>query len=401
MPQQIRFTILIAALAILPLTASGGPLDESCIVGNRPAATLLFPYFEVDLDDPAGRTTVISLNNLADGPSLARVVMWTDCHLPILSFDVFLEPNDVAPINLRSILTTGNLPVTTPGPDGLAAFPSCSDPITNPNLDGAARANLQAQLTGQPSPADGMCYGSERADNRIAVGFLTVDALNDCSQNIRFPDDPGYFVAGGNGLASNDNVLWGDYSLINPAENFAQGFEAIAVVADPDRFVDNNIRSFYQVTEDERDDRVPISSQMRARFLNGGVFDGSTQLTVWVQRSPDLLPFVCGSEDGACPAAEDLALRFKIYDEQAQETLNQLVVPPAFLSRIDIEDLTTTTDFGFLDLESTALSPVGPPGFFEQRQAWLLQTSSASGRFSVGLGATRLNDLCQEASQGE
>ena len=32
-------------------------------MADQPAATLLYPYFEVDLNDPQGQTTLISINN--------------------------------------------------------------------------------------------------------------------------------------------------------------------------------------------------------------------------------------------------------------------------------------------------------------------------------------------------
>ena len=39
---------------------------------NRPGATLLLPYFEVDLDHPAGVTTLFSINNASATAVLAQ-----------------------------------------------------------------------------------------------------------------------------------------------------------------------------------------------------------------------------------------------------------------------------------------------------------------------------------------
>ncbi len=55
---------LVAALA--PLPALAGPLSGSCLVGNRPAASLLFPYFEVDLAAGDGTTTLISIGRTSE-----------------------------------------------------------------------------------------------------------------------------------------------------------------------------------------------------------------------------------------------------------------------------------------------------------------------------------------------
>lgn len=401
--QRLKVFCLVTALcALAPGIAVAGPLAGSCLVDKMPSATLLYPYFEVDLDDPNGRSTLISVNNSSAEPTLAKVVVWTDCHLPILSFDVYLGANDVSTINLRNVLVGGNLVSTSPDADGQQAFPSCTSPLTNPTLDAAAVADLQAKLTGQPSPVDGQCYGSERDANRIAVGFLTVDVLNDCSDTIRLPDDPGYFADGGLGLASNRNVLWGDYYMIDPSQDFAQGFEAVGTVADADRFDDVNIRSFYQVTEDQQDNRVPLSSKLRTRFLNGGAFDGSTQFIVWAQRAPELLPFSCADAAGSCPMAADLRLDMDFFDESGELTVARRIIPTAFVSKFDIQDLDPGTDFGVLFLDSKGLrSPVGPAGLLEQRQAWMLQTSSATNRFSVGMSASRMDDLCKVSAQGE
>ena len=43
-----------------------------------PAATLLLPYFEVDLANPDGVTTLFSVNNASAAPQLAHVTFWTD-----------------------------------------------------------------------------------------------------------------------------------------------------------------------------------------------------------------------------------------------------------------------------------------------------------------------------------
>lgn len=401
--QRLKFILVAVALcAMLPAATFAGPLDGTCLVDKMPSATLLFPYFEVDLDNPNGRTTLFSVNNSSAEPALAKVVVWTDCHLPVFSFDIFLKGNDVSTINLRNVLVGGNLVSTSPDEAGQQAFPSCTSPLTNPVIDGEVLADLQAKLTGQPSPMDGQCYGSARDEGRTAVGFLTVDVLNDCSTTIRLPDDPGYFANGGTGLASNNNVLWGDYYLLNPSEDFAQGFEAVGTVADIDRFEDVNIRSFYQVTENQQDNRVPLSSKLRTRFLDGGAFDGSTQFTIWTQRSPELLAFSCAEAAGSCPMAADLRLDMEFYDESGEMTANRRIIPTAFVSKFDIRDLDAGTDFGVMVLDSKGpRSPLGPPGVLEQRQAWMLQTTSANGRFSVGMSANRLDDLCKIDAQGE
>ena len=56
-----RGIALALALLTLPAVtpASAGVLSGNCRMANQPAATLLIPYFRVDLANPAGATTVV------------------------------------------------------------------------------------------------------------------------------------------------------------------------------------------------------------------------------------------------------------------------------------------------------------------------------------------------------
>ncbi len=65
----------IARASTLPLLAAclwlpAAPVRAAvCTLDNRPAATLLLPYFEVDLADPAGLTTLVAINNASASSS--------------------------------------------------------------------------------------------------------------------------------------------------------------------------------------------------------------------------------------------------------------------------------------------------------------------------------------------
>ena len=199
------FSILAGALA--GTAAAGGAADAGCSAGARPAATLLIPYFEVEVADPAGLSTLVAVGNADDQPALARVVLWTDWGVPTLAFDVYLAADDLQTINLRDVFA-GTLP-TTGGP----GFPGCTDPVTNPALGPEEVAALRRQHTGQPD-GEGLCFGRGRLGPGVANGYLTVDALNRCAATPRYPSDDGYFEAGGSGVASNDNVLYGDFFYV-------------------------------------------------------------------------------------------------------------------------------------------------------------------------------------------
>src|SRR5258708_3515890 len=53
-----------------------------CTVDAVPAATLLLPYFEVDLNNPNGLTTLFSVNNASATAILVHVVIWSDLPVP-------------------------------------------------------------------------------------------------------------------------------------------------------------------------------------------------------------------------------------------------------------------------------------------------------------------------------
>src|SRR5215510_4955669 len=83
-----------------------------CTIDDVPAATLLLPYFEVDLDNPNGITTLLSVNNASSSAVLAHFEVWTDLSVPIFDFNLYLTGYDAQTINLRDILVEGIPPRT-------------------------------------------------------------------------------------------------------------------------------------------------------------------------------------------------------------------------------------------------------------------------------------------------
>src|SRR5437016_3891160 len=69
-----------------PGTSSGPTTtnnDDSCDIGVAPAATLLLPYFEVDLVNRT-TTTLFTITNVSRLPQIAHVTIWTDRSFPVL-----------------------------------------------------------------------------------------------------------------------------------------------------------------------------------------------------------------------------------------------------------------------------------------------------------------------------
>lgn len=464
------------------LAPAGPALAELCSLDAVPAATLLLPYFEVDLDDPAGVTTFFSINNAEGAPALAHVVFWTDWSYPTLAFDVYLTGYDVVSINVRDVFE-GKIPMTADAPNdpqqadaatrcgvrspcggvhsenrhwddanaedaGEQGFPFCDQVLPaydNPVLVSEALDVLVRSHTGRAVAALDACVGEDYGDN-VARGYVTVDSVSECSLALR-PTDAGlggtpYFVDGGLGVANDRNQLWGDWSLVDPTNHFAQG-DTLAHIEAHDEFDAARIplihpatretamvvdqvtgRTFYgryfQDPADGRDNREPLGTIWAARYLNGPAFD-DTQFLVW--RDPnavDLEPVPNGEPDAWCtsrpswfPVNETEVLAFN-ESEDAVEVCRFAggVITP------DFEDpacfpwatgrygagafpLDVPFNFGWMYLDLNVAMPdlSGDPFAMtegEIAQSYVTAIHRALGTYSVGLQAVELHDACED-----
>ena len=217
------------ALGCILAAASYGNAQTPPPISNRPAATLLLPYFEVDLDNGQGMNTIFSVNNSSATAVLAHVAIWSDMGVPVLNFDVYLTGFDTQRIDLRSVLL-GNLPQTASAgqdsgnlisPQGIISqdinFASCTGTLPYKPLSASMTAHVRAALTGKPSPVlGGFCASRNHNTPSIARGYITVDTVTQCSS--LFPSDPGYFVGF---VASRQNVLWGEYMMVDPSQELS------------------------------------------------------------------------------------------------------------------------------------------------------------------------------------
>lgn len=443
--RRVALLAMLGGLLALPSAAL------ICTSDNRPAATLLLPYFAVDLNpgnpleiDTSGINTLFSVNNAGTTPIwppgrrgdfpplqggaeapiavLAHVVLWSDLSVPVLDFNVYLTSYDVQTINLRDILVHGVLPHTASAgqdpadllsPQGAFSadidFASCDGQLPLPDLPPSFLAHLQAALTGKFSPILGGCAGIDHGDN-IARGYVTIDTVNNCT--LRFPGDPGYFVSGGLGDATNQNVLWGDYFYVNPSENFAQGETLVHIEADaesPETSVPGQY-TFYgrYVGWTAADNREPLATQFAVRYLQGGAFDGGTSLVVWRDSKVNQGAFKCGTLPSWYPLGQARVLAF---DEEENPTLEQSlpVSPqppaggftpfPAEANAVEVggAEFPVVPDFGWLFLDlNTSVTPAGavPPEDPLAAQAWVSAAMDAEGRFSVGFDAIQLDSAC-------
>src|SRR6478609_6145100 len=161
MKHRVACVFLLCLLAL----AGSAAWATICDIGAQPSATLLLPYFEVDLGaSGTGQTTLFSINNASATAALAHVVVWSDLSVPVLDFNIYLTGYDVQTINLRDILVGGKLPTTasagqdpkdTISPKGAFSqdinFASCSGLLPAPVLPASFVQHLQQSLTGLSS----------------------------------------------------------------------------------------------------------------------------------------------------------------------------------------------------------------------------------------------------------
>jgi hypothetical protein len=416
--------LCLALLCMLGL--SGAASAAICDNDVVPSATLLLPYFEVDLGSANGVTTLFSVNNASATAVLAHVVVWSDLSVPVLDFNIYLTGYDVQTMNLRDILagtlprtaSDGQDPTDTISPQGLFSqdinFASCSGLLPAPQLPASFVDHLRLSLTGRSSPLLGnRCAGRNLGDN-IARGYVTVDTVNNCT--LRFPGDPGYFGPGGTGDATNQNVLWGDFFYVNPGQNFAQGETLVHIEAsatNPETSVAGEY-TFYgrYVNWQATDNREPLATNFATRYANGGAFTGGTDLIVWRDSKVNQQSFTCPAVFGVRPSWYPLGQEgIVIFDEEEtpevpqtfpvspQPPTNTVTPFPAEAQRTAVggADFPVPFDFGwlYLNLNTTvAAAGANPPEDPAAAQAWVVTVMDADGRFSVGFDAVRLDSAC-------
>lgn len=279
----------VSATAFANVAAPGS--DDNCDIKLAPAATLLLPYFEVNLSDPTGETTIFTVVNVARVPQIARVTMWTDLAYPVLSFNLFLTGYDMQTINLFDVLARGR--IGDPGTSSLVPAGRRSGANDeNPLLDDVQCAKpvdriapevlgeIQAALTsGRTQSCKTARIGLTHAR---AIGYITIDLVDNCGSSL--PTDPGYFTA----QMLFDNVLIGDYQQVNPTQNFAQGNAMVHIRAVPGGRAEGAgatpfRRTFYSRFQNggNFDRRQPLPSTFAARWISGGPTAFQTTFKIW------------------------------------------------------------------------------------------------------------------------
>jgi hypothetical protein len=403
-------TTLVALILMLAMgnIARAQSAGIAGIVANQPGATVVLPYFEVNLDNPAASNTLFSVTNASAVAVLGHVIVWTDLGVPAVEFDVYFTGYDLWRMNIGSFLTTGAIPQTAsvnqdPGdhisPKGVFSqdinFATCQSSLPNPQITNPQLTGIQNALIGQPSVNySGNCGGINHGD-RIARGYITMDTVNACTQD--FPDTSGYFVTGGTGVATNQNVLFGDSFYIGVSKNRAVAQPLVSLVADgtnPDTSTAGQY-TFYGRYDgwSAADNRQPTSGEFAGRWLNGSSPQGlnlmnqGSQAIVWRDSKVNQSSFACGTPPSWYPLNQE---GLTVFDEQEHPQVpavcqNQPCAPPpstanlfpAATQKLPFNSTTLLTSFNegwaYLDLHNNqgAGNP-NPPFDQAAQQAWVI-----------------------------
>lgn len=401
----------LCLLAAAPARAVIGTTDPV------PAATLLLPYFEADLANDNGPQTSMRLTNASATAILANVVLWTDYGVPTYNFSVYLGGYASTDIELR-LLFKGVRPVTAsagqdPGdlisPHGQLSqdinFASCTGVLPPPLMSATTVTALRNAHTGQSSTLlSGNCGGVAHGDS-IARGYVTIDLVNNCTA--RVPGDPGYFLNGGGGDVTTQNVLVGSAVHINRGQKLAFSEPLVAIEAAPGigsgvigsygqdpRTSTSGAYTFYGrlVSYSASDNREPLASITQGRYINGGVFNNGSDLVVWRDPGVAVAPFACGGAPAGFPLGQNEIIAF---DEQEHFSAVAGNPFPYVTQRVSSAALSPFT-FGFFRFNLTM--PGGDAAVAGRHQSFVTIRYTSGGVYGGSLPAQQINNASNAAS---
>ena len=399
---------LCAVAALLALSQASVQSAQAAIgtVDAVPAATLLLPYFEVDLGNENGKQTAFRISNTSATAILVNVVLWTDLGVPTFSFNMYYPGYTTHDVDLRLVFK-GIMPITASNgqdptdrisPKGQISqdinFASCTGVLPPPAgllpagglLPAATVTAMRNAHTGAGSTLlSGNCGGSVRGDN-IARGYITMDTINQCTA-LR-PGDPGYFIAGGGGIATIQNVLTGSVTYLNRSQNLAYGDQLVHVEAsatNPLTAVPGQNTFYGRYTGfTAADNREPLAVVSQARYMNGGAFTGGSDFTVWRDSGAAVLPFACGGSAAGYPLTQ---IQVMAFDEQENATA---FVGNAFPIASQIVASSTLTPYAFGTLRMHLGMTTGNPAVLGRQQSYVSVRHTANGLYGGSLPAAQI-----------
>ncbi|MCU1347879.1 MAG: hypothetical protein JWO56_909 [Acidobacteria bacterium] len=385
----------------------------SCDLSTTPAATLLLPYFEVDIHQAVNdaTNTIFAVVNTVRTPQIARVTLWTDQGYPVLWFNLFLTGYDVQSISLYDVLSRGAIPITSSAmahgarssANGTNAHVTNLESCASPGgmLDASSLEAIQAMLTTGVRAGSTCRIGGDHAH---ATGYITIDLVSSCSAVS--PLDPSYYAQ----VILFDNVLTGDYERIAPERttgNFAGGSPLVHIKAVPEggdssSYITELPYTFYDrftgLSARRVDRRQPLPSSFAARFIQGGTGQFFTDYMVWRESSTapaSMISSTCSTAAAAMPVSS--AVRFDENENPTVAASGLIALPSASLvstSGTTFPPLAGATLSGWMMLNLDNRALISASGNARPSQNWVVVHLSAEGRYGVDYDATALSNGC-------
>jgi len=419
--KRVACAMLLLAAVLGGAFPSGAATSPMELVVNQPAATLLLPYFEVDLADSTGVNTLFTINNSSASAGLAHVTVWSDLAVPVLAFNVYLTGYDVQTVNLRSVLR-GTLPATadvdadaadTISPQGPLSqdlnYPGAA-PMPPPRLPAGVVAHLRAALTGKASAVlGGKCAGLNRGDG-VARGYVTIDEAAVLST--LFPDDAAYYDDPA--TAADDathtigirNLYWGEFFYSGAGALSGGPLVGIRTsTTDAETTVAGQYTFYGRYNGwNASDNRQPLPGKFATRFFVRPAFSRTTMLVGWRDPKVAQAAFTCGDLPSWYPLGQTQVV---VFDEQEHpfvpptpDVFPPLPAPgaqpfPAAAQKVKVgsAELPVPYTWGWIYFNlNTVVAAAGavPPENPAAAQGWIFVVQDPRGRFSLGYPALQL-----------
>ena len=410
-------TLLLLAIPAMAATfGNGNPRttnnDDSCDIAVLPAATLLLPYFEVDIDTPVGSTTLFTITNTTNVDQVARVTLWTDYGFPVISFNIYLTGYDVQAINLFDVIERGIIAPDSGTGSDISDRGDYSDP--SPSIDYSRCDRLPGQLDdvyvrrmteaftlGRVPPLGNVVPGCDTVGgvHDHATGYATIDVVANC--DFFQPDEEEYFTTD----IRYDNVLTGDYQQIDSRQDYAQANPLVHIRAMPEGGTPSSRTGFENRVNFERtfydrwapsthsDARQPLPSTFGARWIQGGGLDFETFYKIWREVELGAAADCATYPEHVMPVLETV-----VFDEDenfaalAAVEDARLELPATSLLALTHDDLPQMTNgavsgWTYFNLDTEAEDE-------QATQNWVIVSMRSQGRYSVDFEATALGNGC-------
>lgn len=322
-PKFARKSLFLAVLLVCSFFMQVRPVRAAlCALDAAPAATLLVPYFEVDMTRQScqrgtGVSTTVFVTNLSASSVLAHVVLWSAWSVPVLDFDVYIKGYGVQEIDLGEILCSGEIP----GAESANGF-------KGREVSEETRAHMVAWLQGKESPRDQNCAGP--ASGNKAIGYVTIDAVT--SSTSGSPADGASYMA----KLDTRNVMVGDAYLTDSnvrgvnsicagssrcasrlkrrvlRERGLPGLNVVHIEADGSGtlFLNGDTTFYGRYTNNSAaDKREPLPSVYHIRYRKT-VVKKKLDMITWREGSADASPVDCGTTPSWYPLDEGSRIAF-------------------------------------------------------------------------------------------